>query len=343
MPPKKKATKKPAKKPKAPARRSRKRSGRAGLVALAVIAVLALGVVGGVLALRPAKVIAIPCDIQQAIGSQGAGPGLMDNPRGLAVAPDGSLYVADLGNSRILHFAADGKALDSIGKKGDKPGQFNEPSGVAVDSQGRVLVADTWNGRIQVFNAKGQVEGELKNFSFYSPRNVAVDKSDNIYVADTGNSKIKIFSRDLQPLKEIGELGSGTGRFREVFGIAINSKGEIFAADPGNRKIHKFSPLPDPKPVADVKVGGWQRGGPFWPHLAVDSSDRVYAVDNANRQVWVYDSSLRYLGTLGAVPGHELFANPIGIAAVGGPALWVADAGKSQLVKVGGLLFPAAR
>jgi DNA-binding beta-propeller fold protein YncE len=341
MPPKKKATKKPAKKAKA-SRRSRKSSGRAGLVALAVIAVLALGVVGGVLALRPAKVVAIPCDIQQAIGSQGAAPGQMDNPRGVAVAPDGSVYMADLGNSRILHFAADGKALDIIGKKGDKPGQFNEPSGVAVDSQGRVLVADTWNGRIQVFNAKGQVEGELKNFSFYSPRNVAVDKSDNIYVADTGNSKIKVFSRDLQLIKEIGELGGGKGRFREVFGIAINSKGEIFAADPGNRKVHKFSPLPDAKPVAEVKVAGWQRGGPFWPHLAVDSSDRVYAVDNANHQVWVYDSSLNYLGTLGAVPGHELFANPIGIAAAG-PALWVSDAGKDQLLKVGGMLFPTAR
>ncbi len=341
MPPKKRATKKPAR--KALARRGRKRSGRAGLAALAVIAVIFLAVIGTVLALRPAKIIPIPADIQSAFGSQGAGPGQMDQPRGLAVAPDGSVYVADLGNSRILHFAADGKALDSLGRKGDKPGQFNEPSGVAVDSQGRLLVADTWNGRIQVFDAQGRVQGELKNFSFYSPRNVAVDRGDNIYVADTGNSKVKIFSRDLQPLKELCELGGGPGRFREVFGLAVNSKGEIFAADPGNRRIHKFSPLPDPKPVAEVKVAGWQRGGPFWPQLAVDGSDRIYAVDNTNHQIWVYDSQLKYLGTLGAVPGHELFANPLGIAAVAGPALWVSDAGKSQLVKVGGLQFPAAR
>jgi hypothetical protein len=75
----------------------------------------------------------------------------------------------------------------------------------------------------------------------------------------------------------------------------------------------------------------------------VDSNDRIYAMDNANRQIWVYDSALKYLGTLGAVPGHELFANPLGIAAVAGPALWVSDAGKGQLVKVGGLQFPAAR
>ena len=37
-------------------------------------------------------------------GSEGSGPGQMQSPFGVAVAPDGTVYVVDQGNDRIQAF-----------------------------------------------------------------------------------------------------------------------------------------------------------------------------------------------------------------------------------------------
>jgi DNA-binding beta-propeller fold protein YncE len=92
-------------------------------------------------------------------GSAGTAPGQFQRPRGIAVAPDGSLYIADTGNHRIQHLSVDGKVLAVWGQFGDlaqgeaaaPPGTFNAPWDVAVGPDGSVYVADTWNQRIQVF------------------------------------------------------------------------------------------------------------------------------------------------------------------------------------------------
>ena len=61
-------------------------------------------------------------------GVAGAGRARFNGPTDVAVAPDGSIYVADgYGNARVVKFAADGRYLFEWGGLGAAPGRFNVP------------------------------------------------------------------------------------------------------------------------------------------------------------------------------------------------------------------------
>jgi DNA-binding beta-propeller fold protein YncE len=333
-------------------KRSSRRGSRRGLWAFMVLIVLVLLLLGAAafVALKGEGEKAIAGQIQAVAGRKGKGAGEMESPRGIAVGPNGDVLVADMMNNRVLRFGKDGHFKSVIGRptaiKGKaKAGELEEPSGVAVDGQGNVYVADTWNGRIQKFDPSGRQVGEYggARYTFYSPRNVAVDRQGNVYVADTGNSQIKVIDPSGKLIKAVGSKGSGGEGFNEVFGLAINSKGELFAADPGNKRIHKFGPGPDFKFLKEKKVAGWQLNSPSWPHLTVDAQDHVIAVDNAGKKLWVYDSELNYLGTVGAPNGLEGVGSPMGIAAAADGGIWLSDAGANKLVELAPLNFPVKR
>ena len=88
-------------------------------------------------------------------------------PRGVAIGPDGNVYVTDTGNKRIATFTPDGKFVREITSgvnadktahvyRYDKEGEMNEPIGLAVDKAGNIFVADVNNRRIQKFDPTGK-------------------------------------------------------------------------------------------------------------------------------------------------------------------------------------------
>lgn len=74
----------------------------------------------------------------------------LDDPRGIAVGPDGAVYVSNGGAlQQVSLFTPEGDFARAIGKAGGRPrvGAFDgagmlEPTGLAVDSQGRLWVAE---------------------------------------------------------------------------------------------------------------------------------------------------------------------------------------------------------
>ena len=80
-------------------------------------------------------------------------------PLGIAIGPDGTVYVSDEGRDDIQRFDRDGRFLEANGEEGMEPGQFMTPAGVAVASNGDVYVADYGNKRIQHFTASGEFLG----------------------------------------------------------------------------------------------------------------------------------------------------------------------------------------
>ncbi len=77
-------------------------------------------------------------------------------PSGLALAPDGAIYVADSGNNAIRRIDSAGRVTTVAGSgvpgftDGDgAAARFNWPTGISVDRAGSVYVADTFNNRLR--------------------------------------------------------------------------------------------------------------------------------------------------------------------------------------------------
>lgn len=133
-------------------------------------------------------------------GSRGDGPGELNLPRDIAVAPDGTLFVVDGGNFRVQVFDPSGKFLRTFGSVGRQGGQFSRPKEIAVDRTGNVYVVDTAFGNFQIFNPAGQLllyvgarsnaDGPAK---YMLPSGIAVDDDGRIYVVDQFFRKVDIY------------------------------------------------------------------------------------------------------------------------------------------------------
>jgi streptogramin lyase len=84
-------------------------------------------------------------------GSPGSLDGQFNGDIGIAVGPDGSVYVTEIGNNRVQKFTATGGFLTKWGSAGSGDSQFNGARGIAVNAAGDAYVADTDNHRVQVF------------------------------------------------------------------------------------------------------------------------------------------------------------------------------------------------
>jgi uncharacterized protein (TIGR03663 family) len=292
----------------------------------------------------------IQLEAQTVVGSSGSAMGQLNAPRGVVVAADGSLYVADTLNHRIQHLRPDGTVLQVWGEFADATqeeapgGTFNEPWGIALAPDGSLYVADTWNHRIQHFSATGEFLGMFGTFGqaetatdFWGPRAVAVDGKGRVFVADTGNKRIVVFDSRGQPLGEFGGVGLEPGQLDEPVGLAIDSRGRVYVADTWNQRIQVFT-------ETSTNVFAFVQEWPLdaWygqsldnkPYLAVGPQDRVCASDPEGYRVLCFDAEGKFelgWGEFGA--GLNQFGLVGGLAFGPDGSVWVADAGNARLMR----------
>jgi len=282
-------------------------------------------------------------------GQPGASPGQFLRPRGMAVAPDGSLFIADTNNHRIQRLNRDGEVLSVWGQysnisQGDAPGgTFNEPWGIAVAPDGTVYVADTWNHRIQHFSATGDllgmfgVAGQAETpAALWGPRGVAVDEAYRVFVADTGNKRVSIFDKDNEALGEFGGGGALPGMLDEPVGLAAGPEGTIYVADTWNQRIQAFRAggTGDYEPILEFPLDAWYgQSLENKPYLAVGPQGQICATDPEGYRVLCFDAQGEFLvgwGEPGAGPSQ--FGLPAGIAFDDACGVWVVDSINHRLM-----------
>lgn len=198
------------------------------------------------------------------------------NVSGLAVAPDLSLYVADLNGGKVLHFAVDGRQLQSF----SNDIEIARPVAVLIDqrsanlwvadsvynhvvvfnSLGRVIAAqasqmgrhivamaqgpdglylvDRLSRQVMVVSADGTERYSLGKDVLKMPNAVAVDRFNRVFVSDSFDNTLKVFERG-QLVATVGRGGAIPASFNRITSLFIDQN-TLYVADSLNGRIQTF-------------------------------------------------------------------------------------------------------
>lgn len=230
------------------------------------------------------------CKVDTGEGCVGAGDGQFNEPWGIAVGPDGSVYVADTWNHRIQRFTSEGQFISKWGVFGSTGGELGQQS------------------------------------LFYGPRSLAFGRDGNLYVMDTGNKRVQVFTPDGVFVTQWGGGGIVEGRFDEPVGLGQDADGSWYVADTWNRRVQKFTE--DFNYVAQWPISGWASQSVVnKPGLAVDPERKfVYVVDPENYRVLVFGTDGSFKATWGLYGfDAQSFALPTDVAVGPDGRVYVVD------------------
>jgi hypothetical protein len=308
----------------------------------------------------PIRIADLPSDVEPytliekqadiVLGQEGLLPGQFNKPRGIAVASDGTIYIADTGNHRIQHMRPDGEVLDVWGEFASLEegpalgGTFNEPWGIAISPNGTVYVADTWNHRVQYFTPDGEFLGMFGDFGqanepdyFWGPRAIAVDERGRVFVADTGNKRISLFTAEGIPLGQFGEFGWMLGQLDEPVGLALSGDGRLHVADTWNQRIQVFHEVDEDRyeAILEWPIDGWYgQSLDNKPYLAIAPDGHLCTTDPDRYRVLCFSSEGEFMlgwGDYGVSPNR--FNLPTGIAFSEDGRIWVVDTGNHRVLR----------
>ncbi len=237
------------------------------------------------------------------IATGNAPQGTFNEPWGVAVGPDGSVYVSDTWNHRVQKFTESGEPITMWG-------QYGQPLPDMPESKS----------------------------SFWGPRGIAVDQNGHVYVADTGNKRIAVFDLDGKFLTDFGSAGFEPGQFDEPVGVAVGNDGVVYVTDTWNQRVQSFLPGADGlsfAPLAQWDVNGWfGQSLENKPFIAVDANNHVFISDPEGYRVIEYTSDGQFVRTWGDFGTGETeigLASGVDVDANGN--IWVADAGNNRILK----------
>jgi len=253
------------------------------------------------------------------------GPTGLLRPNGVVVAPDGSLYVMDRGNYRIVHLSATGQWLGAFGQLGTEPGHIYSGWDIDLDAAGNVYIcnqvraeegASHFRDGLEVFSSTGQFQHTIGAQTYAyddedinAPYGLDIDEQGRVYVADFDGDAIRVFSPQGELL---ARLDGGANQFGDPTDVAVDDQRQLlYIADPFNSQVHQFSlNLTETGQLTathQLSLGSYGREPGQFAYLqnlvVDDASGRLYVSDMANRRIQVFDHQGQYVAQF-AAPGN---------------------------------------
>jgi tripartite motif-containing protein 71 len=282
-------------------------------------------------------------------------PGAAAYPFGMALGPDGNLYLAQYNPPSVCTVKAinptTGALVPAFGTggvvggacgAGTAPIQFNWPKGIAFDSQGCLYVTDGNNNRIVKMNHAGAL---VRTFSVAFADGLAIDRANTIYAADRANGGVVRYDSRGDYLGSYYASYAKVphyGNFSQAGDVAVvnmaNSLPVVWVTnvDAGAPYITRFETVSAPsshnyqQEWGTTGTGNGQFNQAYG--VAFDSGENVYVTDFSNNRVQKFDKFGTFLlawGTAGT--GNSQFSGPWGIAVDASNRVFVADYGNNRI------------
>lgn len=191
------------------------------------------------------------------------------SPSDIGVAPDGRIFVLDLGNHRVAVFDRDGTPLHSFGREGQGPGEFKGGRHLCLTDD-RVVVYDFRSQRLSVFDLDGKLLGGgalrahrgITEMRGVGKSLIVIDHPGKGVPPTPRPWVVRRYSLEGAPLLAIAELKMGPSAYWET-GDAIGT-----------------IPMREPFPV-----GAISRDGTIY--ISSGNAYRVVAIDSEGVPSWV--------------------------------------------------------
>jgi sugar lactone lactonase YvrE len=204
----------------------------------------------------------------------------LSNCRGIALDPNGNLYIASGINARILYYTKGSTTASRVyGQFGNFTANTINNGGITAnslqgayrlltDSSGNLYANDWGNNRV-LFYANGsttatKVYGTSGSFtvagagitadSLILPQNLALDSSGNLYIVDAANNRVLYYASGsttaTRVYGQLGNFGTATSNnggisadsLSNPSGVALDPSGNLWVTDLGNNRILVYPP-----------------------------------------------------------------------------------------------------
>ncbi len=285
--------------------------------------------------------------------------------RGIAVGPDGSLYIAETEHDAVRRVAPDGTSTVVAGG-GDPDDGVGDglratkaalvaPSDVAVGPDGTLYIADAGNARIRLVGTNGRIstvagagdpdglgdDGPATAATFDGLRGIALAADGTLYAADSGHHRVRRITPD-------GRIATAAVLNNPV-DVAVGPTGALFIADAGDHLVRAVSPQGAIETVAGNGGSGESgNGGPATAAaigqpqgIAVAKDGSLYIADRIHhrvRRVSAEGVITAFAGSGadgargdGGAPLQARLSFPQDVAVGPDGAVYIADAGNARV------------
>jgi sugar lactone lactonase YvrE len=226
-------------------------------------------------------------------GGQGYGSDLQQlyYPHGLVVDDDGTVFIAEEGNHRIVAWKRgdiEGHIVAGGHGKGNGLHQLKQPTDIQIDATNSLIICDCWNKRVVRWSLNKGTRGGIlvDNIDCWG---LAIDKQGHLYVSDYRKHEVRRFARgDTNGIVVAGGNGQGShlNQLNWPCYIFVDEEQSLYVSDNENHRVMKW--LNGAK--EGIVVAGGRGQGKELTHLNyprgvwVDVMGTVYVVEGGNNQ-----------------------------------------------------------